>query len=169
MKGTFLKLLDQKIFLESPLFESVKKRIIEIAFTGPLEAIQQEIHVIIQELCGYIANKKKDSHAQLIKQIYQYTAEAYADPDLTLYRVAEHVERPEKYISQLFKEVTGVNYSDHLIKVRMDQAAVLLKESGYTVDEIAARVGYNSSHSFRRAFKRLTGISPSAYRQSYQD
>ncbi|WP_059042072.1 helix-turn-helix domain-containing protein [Paenibacillus rubinfantis] len=169
MKGTFLKLLDQKIFLESPLFESVKKRIIDIGFSEPLESIQQEFHAIMQELCGFIANKKKDSHAQLIKQIYQYTAEAYADPDLTLYKVAEQVERPEKYISQLFKEVTGVNYSDHLIKVRMDQAAVLLKESSYTVDEIAARVGYNSSHSFRRAFKRLTGISPSAYRQSCQD
>ncbi|MGG6309412.1 helix-turn-helix domain-containing protein [Paenibacillus macerans] len=169
IKGTFLKLLDQKIFMESPLFEGVKKRIIEIGFTEPLESIQQDIHAIMEELCGYICNRKKDSHAQLIKQIYQYTAEAYADPDLTLYRVAEHVERPEKYISQLFKEVTGVNYSDHLIKVRMDQAAVLLKESSYTVDEIAARVGYNSSHSFRRAFKRLTGISPSAYRQSYHE
>ena len=169
IKGTFLKLLDQKIFLESPLFESVKQRIMDISPTVPLETIQQEIHGIMQELCSFIANKKKDSHAQLIKQIYEYTAEAYCDPDLTLYRVAEHVERPEKYISQLFKEVTGVNYSDHLIKVRMDQAALLLKESNYTVDEIAARVGYNSSHSFRRAFKRLTGVSPSAYRQSFQD
>ncbi len=169
IKGTFLKLLDQKIFLESPLFESVKQRIIDISPTVPLETIQQDIHGIMEELCGFIAKKKKDSHAQLIKQIYQYTAEAYADPDLTLYRVAEYVERPEKYISQLFKEVTGVNYSDHLIKVRMDQAALLLKESNYTVDEIAARVGYNSSHSFRRAFKRLTGVSPSAYRQSFQD
>lgn len=83
--------------------------------------------------------------------------------------MAEQVERPEKYISQLFKEVTGVNFSDHLIKVRMDQAIILLKESGLTVDEIAVRVGYNSSHSFRRAFKRLMGVSPSAYRQSVDE
>lgn len=86
IKGTFLKLLDQKIFLESPLFESVKQRIIDISPTVPLETIQQDIHGIMEELCGFIAKKKKDSHAQLIKQIYQYTAEAYADPDLTLYR-----------------------------------------------------------------------------------
>lgn len=79
------------------------------------------------------------------------------------------MERPEKYISQLFKEVTGVNFSDHLIKVRMDQAIILLKENGLTVDEIAVRVGYNSSHSFRRAFKRLMGVSPSTYRQSVDE
>ncbi|MNC53464.1 Transposon Tn10 TetD protein [compost metagenome] len=123
----------------------------------------------MEGLCGYITNKKKDAHTQIIKQIYQYTEDMYSDSELSLYRVAEHVERPEKYISQLFKEVTGVNYSDHLVKVRMDQAAILLKDSRYTVDEIAARVGYNSSHSFRRAFKRLTGISPSTYRQSHAE
>jgi AraC-like DNA-binding protein len=79
------------------------------------------------------------------------------------------VERPEKYISQLFKEVTGINLSDHLEKIRMDHAASLLKDNEFTVDEIASRVGYNSSHSFRRAFKRVTGISPSAFRQSVED
>lgn len=167
MKGTFLKLLDQKIFMESPLGENVKRQIIDIDTSAPLERIQTEFLELTGELCGFITNKKKDAHTQIIKQMYQYTAEMYADTELTLYRVAEHVERPEKYISQLFKEVTGVNYSDHLIKVRMDEAAILLRESRYTVDEIAARVGYNSSHSFRRAFKRLTGISPSTYRQSH--
>ncbi|MEK4330234.1 helix-turn-helix domain-containing protein [Paenibacillus sp. FSL R7-0312] len=167
MKGTFLKLLDQKIFMESPLGESIKRQIIDIDTSSPIESIQAEFLELTGELCGFITNKKKDAHTQIIKQMYQYTAEMYADTELTLYRVAEHVERPEKYISQLFKEVTGVNYSDHLIKVRMDEAAILLRESRYTVDEIAARVGYNSSHSFRRAFKRLTGISPSTYRQSH--
>ncbi|WP_310832224.1 helix-turn-helix domain-containing protein [Paenibacillus pedocola] len=167
MKGTFLKLLDQKTFLESPLFENTKRRIIDIDFSDPLESIREELHSIMEEMCSFVVSKKKDAHILIIRQMYQYTAEMYADAELTLYRVAEHVERPEKYISQLFKEVTGVNYSDHLVKVRMDQAAMLLKESNYTVDEIAARVGYNSSHSFRRAFKRLTGISPSTYRQSH--
>ncbi len=169
MKGTFLKLLDQKTFMESPLFESAKRRIIDISSTEPLDHIQAGFHAIMEGLCGYITNKKKDAHTQIIKQIYKYTEDMYSDSELTLYRVAEHVERPEKYISQLFKEVTGVNYSDHLVKVRMDQATLLLKDSRYTVDEIAARVGYNSSHSFRRAFKRLTGISPSTYRQSHAE
>ncbi|KAI7258420.1 hypothetical protein KC345_g10566 [Hortaea werneckii] len=169
LKGTFLKLLDQKIFMESSLGENIKRQIIDIGSSEPLESIQAEFLELTEELCGFITNKKKDAHTQIIRQMYQYTAEMYADTELTLYRVAEHVERPEKYISQLFKEVTGVNYSDHLIKVRMDEAAILLRESRYTVDEIAARVGYNSSHSFRRAFKRLTGISPSTYRQSHDE
>lgn len=166
MKGTFLKLLDQKAFTEYSAIENVKRRVIDIGSSEPLDAIQTEFYSIMEELCGLIANKKKDTHIQIVKQIKEYTAQMYADSELTLYRVAEYVERPEKYISQLFKEVTGVNFSDHLVKVRMDQAEILLKERGFTVDEIATRVGYNSSHSFRRAFKRLIGVSPSSYRQS---
>lgn len=169
IKGTFLKLLDQKAFTEYPDIESVKRRVIDIGSAERLEMIQTEFFVIMEELCGLIANKKKDVHIQIVKQIKEYTVENYSDTELSLYRVAEQVERPEKYISQLFKEVTGVNFSDHLIKVRMDQAVILLKDSRYTVDEIAVRVGYNSSHSFRRAFKRLIGISPSAYRQSIDE
>ncbi|MGF9695400.1 helix-turn-helix domain-containing protein [Paenibacillus sp. MABNR03] len=166
MKGTFIKLLDQKAFTEYDAIENVKRRVIEIGSAEPLESVKSDLYEIMEELCGLIANKKKDIHSQIIKQIKEYTAEMYSDTELTLYRVAEQVERPEKYISQLFKEYTGVNFSDHLIKVRMDQAIILLKNSNYTVDEIATRVGYNSSHSFRRAFKRLNGISPSVYRQS---
>jgi YesN/AraC family two-component response regulator len=169
MKGTFLKLLDQKAFTEYSSIENVKRRVIDIGSSEPLETIKAEFYEIMEELCSVIANKKKDAHIQIIKQIKEYTAKMYSDTELTLYRVAEHVERPEKYISQLFKEFTGVNFSDHLIKVRMDQAVILLKESNYTVDEIASRVGYNSSHSFRRAFKRLNGISPSVFRQSVDD
>ena len=166
MKGTFIKLLDQKAFTEYDSIENVKRRVIDIGSAEPLETVKSELYEIMEELCGLIANKKKDTHSQIVKQIKAYTAEMYSDAELTLYRVAEHVERPEKYISQLFKEYTGVNFSDHLIKVRMDQAMILLRDSNYTVDEIAARVGYNSSHSFRRAFKRLNGISPSVYRQT---
>ncbi|OCT12904.1 AraC family transcriptional regulator [Paenibacillus pectinilyticus] len=166
LKGTFLKLLDQKTFQESDIFENIKNRIVGIQANVEIETIMQELDGIMEALCGLIVSKKNDNHNKTVEQIIHYIAEMYKDPDLNLYRVAEKVERPEKYISQLFKEVTGMNLSDHLEKVRMDHAAELLKGNMYTVDEIASRVGYNSSHSFRRAFKRVLGISPSSYRLS---
>ncbi|CAN7618611.1 helix-turn-helix domain-containing protein [Paenibacillus sp. LjRoot56] len=166
LKGTFLKLLYQKTFQESDIFELVKNRVADIQANEEMESILQDIDGIMASLCGLIANKKNDHHNKTVEQVMMYIAEMYSDPDLNLYRVAEKMERPEKYISNLFKEVTGKNLSDHLEQVRMDQAANLLKGDTYTVDEIAARVGYNSSHSFRRAFKRVLGVSPSSYRQS---
>lgn len=169
MKGTFLKLLDQKVFMESEAFEEMKNKIIAIQPTEPLEAIQEELNSVMETLCGVVRSRKSDSHMRTIEAIKAYIQSAYSDSALTLYRVAEQVERPEKYISQLFKEATGINLSDYLENVRMEQASILLKQEALTVDEIAARVGYNSSHSFRRAFKRVTGVSPSVFRQSALD
>lgn len=166
MKGTFLKLLDQKTFMESDLFESIRNRVIDIQAIESIKSIQSEINAIMEALCGLIIHKKNESHVRAVEQIKDFITENYADAELTLYRIAEHLERPEKSISHIFKEVTGTNLFDHLEKVRMAHAEVLLASNEFTVDEIASRVGYNSSHSFRRAFKRVIGTSPSSYRQS---
>ncbi|AZN39274.1 helix-turn-helix domain-containing protein [Paenibacillus albus] len=166
LKGTLLKLLDQKAFAESEQFEEVKNRVLEIQLAGAIDTVRGELDRIIEAMCGMITSKKNDLHIKTVEQIKQFIAQQYGDSELTLYRIAEQAERPEKYISQLFKEVTGTNLSDHLEKVRMDRAAELLQDKSFTVDEIALQVGYNSSHSFRRAFKRVMGVAPSAYRQS---
>jgi two-component system response regulator YesN len=169
VKGTLLKLLDQKALMESTQFETIKNRIIDIQASEAIELVSREINEIIVLMCSIITSKKNDAHIKTVKQINEYIAEMYSDQDLNLYRIAEKVERPEKYISQLFKEVTGTNLSDHLEKVRMDHAAILLKRNQFNVDEIASQVGYNSSHSFRRAFKRVMGIPPSSFRQSVEE
>lgn len=168
LKGTLLKLLDQKTFMESGLFEQLKDRIIAIHATDK-RSFQTEIEDIAGVMCSVVISRKNDSHTRIVEQIKDYISENFSDSDLTLYRVAEKVERPEKYISQLFKEVTGTNLSDYLEQVRMEHAIALLRENRYTVDEISSRVGYNSSHSFRRAFKRVTGLSPSSYRQTTEE
>ena len=79
--------------------------------------------------------------------------------------IAEHMSKSEKFISQLFKEHTGENLSDYVERVRIDAASNLLHSTGQTIDEIAEATGYNSAHSFRRAFKRVRGISPSVFRK----
>ncbi|MFC5402034.1 helix-turn-helix domain-containing protein [Cohnella soli] len=165
LKGTLLKLLDQKTFLESGRFDVLKDRIIAVQASDK-RTLQAEIEDIAASMCAVVVGRKNDSHTRTVEQIKAFVGERYSDAELTLYRIAEQVERPEKYISQLFKEVTGSNLSDYLETVRMDHAVKLLLEGRYTVDEISSRVGYNSSHSFRRAFKRVTGVSPSSYRQS---
>ncbi|SFE61846.1 AraC-type DNA-binding protein [Paenibacillus algorifonticola] len=166
LKGTLLKLLDQKALIQSELLHTLKNQIIGIQAADMLLDIQQEINGIIEALCGIINSKKNNAHIQIAGDIKRFIAESYNDSELTLYRIAEKVERPEKYISQLFKEVTDINVSDYLEMVRIERAAALLRTEGCTVDEIASRVGYNSSHSFRRAFKRVMGVAPSSYRQS---
>ncbi|WP_438347700.1 helix-turn-helix domain-containing protein [Paenibacillus sp. FA6] len=166
IRGTLIKLINQKVFAESASFDELHQQIMSIQPTNEMASIKNEIEQIIQDLCRVIMRKKNHNHTRMIEQIKTYISSNFADQELNLYRIAEQVERPEKYISQIFKDVTGTNVSDYLEQVRMEVAVLLLTQKDYSVDEISSRTGYNSSHSFRRAFKRVMGVSPSSYRQS---
>ena len=54
--------------------------------------------------------------------------------------------------------------SEYVEKLRIERAIELLGDSSRTIEEIALEVGYASDKSFRRAFKRSTGQSPSMHR-----
>jgi AraC-like DNA-binding protein len=61
-------------------------------------------------------------------------------------------------------ETEGTSYTDLLDNVRHALAMDFLNTSVLSTDDIAAALGFSDSASFRRAFKRWTGKSPSAFR-----
>ncbi|WP_440119488.1 helix-turn-helix domain-containing protein [Paenibacillus sp. QZ-Y1] len=164
LKGTFLK-LEPKIMLDEALVEQFKNRVTAIQVTDSVAVLQDKFHQLAKDVCRDVQRKKSNMHAEIVNETMAYIQERYADATLTVYRIAEQMGKPEKYISQLFKEHTGENLSDYVEVVRINKAAELLRESQQTIDEIALTTGYNSAHSFRRAFKRVRGILPSAFRQ----
>ncbi|MCX7654971.1 MAG: AraC family transcriptional regulator [Treponemataceae bacterium] len=72
----------------------------------------------------------------------------------------------ESYLSSFFKEQCGENISWYILRQRMTEARRLLLETRESVDGIALRCGYVNKASFRRAFRRMFGLSPSEYRSS---
>ena len=69
----------------------------------------------------------------------------------------------DRYLSAIFKKETGTNFAEYLEQLRVKAACVLLQD-GCKVSDLPERLGYNSIQSFRRAFKRVMGVSPSEYR-----
>ncbi|RED84248.1 response regulator [Cohnella phaseoli] len=70
------------------------------------------------------------------------------------------------HLSRLFKKEAGVNFSDYLIGVRMEQAKALLASEALSVIEVSGRVGYEDSKYFSQLFKKHTGMTPSEYQKS---
>ena len=70
--------------------------------------------------------------------------------------------------NRLFKRATGVPPSQYLIKLRIDAARRLLRETQKSVITIANEVGYSSPSHFARLFRKETGISPSDFRRERQ-
>jgi len=68
----------------------------------------------------------------------------------------------------VFIKEFGAAPSDVVEELRLDQARALLLDAHASVEGVAAAVGFGSADSFRRAFSRKFGVSPSAYRVPFQ-
>lgn len=114
-------------------------------------------------LCNLFGNKEDDS--TLSATIEKYIKENYKDPSLGLNKISDEFQISESYFSHMFKEKTGVNFSTYLENIRMTEAARLIKETDISLNELYIAVGYNNSNTFRRAFKKVYGVTPSAMRE----
>ena len=88
------------------------------------------------------------------------------DNNLSLAVLAERFNYSPAYLSIFFKEQMGTNFSAYVDVMRMEHSIHLLRETNLSITEISDRVGYNSSNSFCRAFKRIFDISPGQYRRN---
>ena len=67
------------------------------------------------------------------------------------------------YLGDYFKRVTGVNFTDHLTRVRLKRACKMLADSNSKTYEIAFACGFSNAHYFSVVFKKYTGVLPSEY------
>jgi YesN/AraC family two-component response regulator len=119
----------------------------------------------ICSLCDIVAEQKKNYNSKLVDEVTRFINLKYTDPQLSLSVVALKFGFTEANLSLYFKERTGDNLSTYVENLRIEHACRLLENRSNPVYEIAGLVGYNSDHSFRRAFKRIKCISPTDYRK----
>ena len=70
------------------------------------------------------------------------------------------------YMSRLFKQYTSMQFSDYVMKKRMEKSCILLTNPKNKIYEIADAVGYDNPKNFSRAFKLYFGVSPKEYREN---
>jgi YesN/AraC family two-component response regulator len=87
------------------------------------------------------------------------------DKKVTLKDAAGKVFLSPKYLSRVFKKQTGESFNEFKLKVKLNRAGEMLKESGLTVQQIAYELGYMNIESFIRIFKKFNGLTPGQYRE----
>lgn len=79
--------------------------------------------------------------------------------------IAEKLSYSEYYLSHLFKRKMGITIKEYLTNKKLSYAMQLLETSEMSVEKISDSLGFSSAHSFRRMFKKYTGLSPSEYKE----
>jgi|SRR3982751_5567934 AraC-like DNA-binding protein len=95
----------------------------------------------------------------------QYVIERkFTDASLTIEAVARILGISAQHVCRVLRRERGLTFADLLRDVRLREARRLLRESSYSMKEIAFRVGFRHPSQFTRAFTRRCGIPPSEYR-----
>lgn len=97
--------------------------------------------------------------------IIEYINNNFADPELSLSKVADIFDFSGKYLSALFVKHMDMKFTDYLSKIRIEQAAKMLEECKMPITKLAAQCGYTDAFYFSKIFKSLMGVPPSKYPQ----
>jgi AraC-like DNA-binding protein len=92
---------------------------------------------------------------------------AHAGDRVTLRQTAEHVHVSRHYFCKLFKQATGLTFTEFVARVRVEKAKGSLKDPRISITHAAEAAGFNSISQFNRVFRRYSGSSPSAYRAEF--
>ncbi len=99
------------------------------------------------------------------QMIFDYIAKHYSQP-ITSRHLADLCHVNESYFCRFFKKSFGKTPLSYLNEYRAEKAAILLKESQKSITEIALETGFENSNYFTRIFRKLKGVSPSAFRKT---
>lgn len=105
---------------------------------------------------------------QALNNVLQYIDQHFRD-SIDQKALAKRCGMTTFRFSRLFKEVNGLGFMDYILSKRMDSAKDLLDNSQMPITSIGYEVGFKDPSYFARAFKQLTGCTPSEYRQARRE
>ena len=106
----------------------------------------------------------KNMHGKIVDDVVEYIERMIDSPSLQLTTVADAFGVSAGYLSKKLKDETGEGFQELLIRLRMEKAVHLLRDTNKKVYEIASECGYSNYRSFVKAFESIYHISPKRFK-----
>jgi AraC-like DNA-binding protein len=136
---------------------AVVAKLAELVF---VQAVRHYVDAMPDDRTGWLAGLRDRFVARALGLMHASPAQPW-----TVEELARRVGMSRSGFAQRFAELLGVPPMQYLAQWRMQAAARLLLETRATVAAVALDVGYDSEAAFTRAFKRLVGKPPAAWRR----
>jgi AraC-like DNA-binding protein len=118
----------------------------------------------------HLAEKRTDlalAYCRHLKRARSYV-EQHELGSVKLNDVANAIGISPSRLAHLFREKTGLTFSEWVTGNQIRKAIILMHEQDILVSELADRTGFSSYRTFQRSFKRLTGLTPAQYKKRLQ-
>ncbi|MFE5320626.1 helix-turn-helix domain-containing protein [Paenibacillus sp. NPDC056579] len=166
MVSTLWKIMNPMDPLYNEVFGEGFDPLKELSGCPTVEEMKVKISDWFLTLSHYLNAGRSNHGRQLSERIIRYIEQHYGDDMLSLTAIADQFELTPQYLSAFFKKQTGVNLTDYLTRVRIDEAKKLMQDKKLTFTQIANKVGYANDIGFIRVFKKYEGTTPGKYRES---
>jgi len=108
--------------------------------------------------------KEQEAEPPTVSRARLYIDE-HQDEEISLNEVAKAVNMSAFYFCKIFKKSTGMTFTDYLSRVRIEKVKNLLLNPHKRISEAAFASGFQSLSQFNRVFRKVTGESPTTYRE----
>ena len=98
-----------------------------------------------------------------LQQVLDYI-DNYLAEDIKLADIAQLLDMSQFHFGRLFKQSIGLSPYQYLIQQRVERAKKLLKNTDYLIIDIAMECGFNSHSHLTNKFRKMTGMTPKAFR-----
>lgn len=126
-----------------------------------------ECHRLFLEIvrsCVQINKEPGKNYSPLVQRIREQVMTDLKQP-LTLQYFSEQLNVNSSYLSNLFRQQTGVTITEYVTNKRITHAATLLNHTQQPIKSVAKQVGIPDVQYFSRLFKRRMGLTPTQYRE----
>lgn len=127
--------------------------------------IQELLYSLFSKLLSRESSRQDAINKADIDKLYTIRTAIIADVSMTpkLNVLSKMVGMSETKMKQLFKQIFGDTIYNYYQKARMEEAAFLLKQAGYSVSETGYQIGFANLSHFSRLFEKHHGITPKKY------
>lgn len=137
----------------------------------PSVSIDMMTTCVLTELYGQISlnipfEPNDPAQKQIYSDIISYV-KRNINRNIKISEIAEEFNYNAKYIGHHFSQITGTTLKQFILNQKIDAANFILTDSNKSIDNIAKELGFSSGHNFSRTYKKMTGLTPSEYRNAY--
>lgn len=157
--GTLMK-VESKMEISEKDREDQDNIVIELLKLSNVWDMKEGILKYMQKMSS---TAKNTPSSRIKEMVVEYVEKHYADPDLTIVKIAEECNMNTNYLSRAFKEQAGEGLLNYINGYRITKAIELMKQEGMTQSRISELVGFTNVRTFQRAFKKFEGTSPGKF------